>query len=198
MKIKSAKFITSAPDYPSCPPAKFQEFAFIGRSNVGKSSLLNMLTSKDGLAKVSGRPGHTKMINFFEINESWAMIDLPGYGFARRTADMQEKFNEFVSDYLCQRENLVCVFLLIDAKIPPQKSDLEFLEWLVGNEVRFVLVFTKTDKVKPNQLKKNMDAFLEELKSYASGDPLYFACSSKNGKGRVQILDFIDRSLKAN
>ena len=198
MKIKSAKFITSSPDYPMCPPPSMKEFAFIGRSNVGKSSLLNMLTSKEGLAKVSKRPGHTTMINFFEINEAWSLVDLPGYGYARRTQDMQDKFNEFVSDYLVLRETLVCVFLLVDSKIPPQQSDLEFLEWLVENEVRFALIFTKTDKVKPTAMKKNIDAFLAALKDFVEGVPPYFACSAKNGKGRVEILDFIDRALQVN
>ena len=198
MKIRSAKFITSSPDYPMCPEPKFKEFAFIGRSNVGKSSLLNMLTRKDGLAKVSQRPGHTTMINFFEINEEWTMVDLPGYGYARRTAQMQDNFNEFVSDYLCLRKGLVCVFLLIDSRIPPQKSDLEFLEWLVENEVRFVLVFTKTDKIKATPLKKNIAAFMSALEEFVDGEPPYFASSAKNGSGRVEVLNFIEQALEAN
>ncbi len=198
MKIRSAQFITSSPDYPGCPDLEPAEFAFIGRSNVGKSSLLNMLTNKQGLAKVSSKPGHTTLINFFNINDQWTMVDLPGYGYARRSAEQQEKFNEFVSDYIAQRPNLICVFLLIDCRIPPQQSDLQFLEWLVDHRIRFCLIFTKGDKVKPQQLKSNISDFLEAMHEFIQGVPPYFACSSKSGKGRGQILEFIEQSLRAN
>ena len=198
MKIRSAEFIISSPDFESCPELRNPEFAFIGRSNVGKSSLINMLTGKDGLAKVSGKPGHTTLINFFDIDEAWTLVDLPGYGYARRSARQQEDFNDFVSDYLAQREQLLCTFLLIDGKIPPQASDLLFLQWLVDSKLPFALIFTKGDKVKPAQLKANMSDFLESMHEFVQGVPPYFASSAKNGRGRGQILEFIGQALRAN
>ena len=197
MKVKTAEFVTSAPDYEGCPESDRPEFAFIGRSNVGKSSLINLLAGKQGLAKVSSKPGKTALINFFNINDSWTLVDLPGYGYARRSAEEQEKFNEFVSDYAAQRPNLACLFLLIDGKIPPQKSDLLFLQWIVEHEIRFCLIFTKGDRVKPTQLKKNIEAFMTEAQHFVAGTPKTIACSAKTGRGQGEILQFVDEVIRA-
>src|SRR5450432_379713 len=145
MKIKSAVFDVSAPDLESCPRWALPEFAFIGRSNVGKSSLINMLAERRELAKVSVTPGKTKLINFFVINDRWSLVDLPGYGYAEVAKKERNEFNKSVGDYLGERKNIYCVFVLIDSRLPPQRIDLEFLEWLVGRAVPFALVFTKMD-----------------------------------------------------
>src|SRR5688572_13502374 len=145
MNISSAIFDRSAPSLDSCPDESLPEFAFIGRSNVGKSSLLNMLAGKQGLARVSPTPGFTKLINFFTMNKRWRLVDLPGYGFAHVAREDSARFNQAVLDYLQHRKNLCLVFALIDSSLPPQKIDLEFVEWLTGNSVPYVLVFTKTD-----------------------------------------------------
>ena len=193
MKITSAEFITSACDLESCPESSFGEMAFIGRSNVGKSSLINFLADRNGLAKVSSTPGHTTLINFFRINDSWTLVDLPGYGYAKRSRDQQEEFNEFVSDYLVNRPNLICVFVLIDAKIPPQQLDLEYIEWVVDNQIPFALIFTKTDKAKPEALKKNIAKFKDALAERCDGLPKLFASSTKSKRGRVEVLEFIEK-----
>ena len=153
MRIQSAKFELSALSLDTCPASKLPEFAFIGRSNVGKSSLLNLLSNQNALARVSKTPGRTREINFFTINGNWSLVDLPGYGYAKASAADRERFNVFVSDYLVLRENLCCAFVLLDSRHQPQKIDLEFVRWLVDNEIPFALVFTKTDKVKPNVVK---------------------------------------------
>ena len=195
MKISSAKFITSAPDLESCPESSLGEVAFIGRSNVGKSSLVNFLAARKGLAKVSQTPGHTTMINFFLMNETWTMVDLPGYGYAKRSRADKSKFNEFVSDYLAKRPNLACLFVLIDSKIPPQTLDLEFIEWLVSCQIPFALIFTKADKTKPSPLKKNISAFLNALAERCDGTPSIFTCSSRLQTGRLEILGYIKKVL---
>src|SRR4028119_1454558 len=148
MKIKTAQFVTSALTIESCPPEKLPEFAFIGRSNVGKSSLLNMLTGQSGLAKVSATPGHTRMINFFLIDNAWTMVDLPGYGYAKTIKKDPQQFQAMVASYLSNRASLRCILVLIDSRLTPQQIDLEFVQWLIDNELPFVLVFTKSDKVK--------------------------------------------------
>ena len=198
MKIKSARFVTSARDLDSCPDSPLEEIAFIGRSNVGKSSLINFITQHEGLARVSSKPGHTVLINFFEINDSWTMVDLPGYGYARKSKAQREEFNEFVSDYLVNRLNLLSVFILIDAKLPPQKLDLEFVEWVVNCQIPFVLIFTKTDKTKPKRLQANIEAFKEALAERCDGEPKILTCSIKDYKSRVGILDFIDQTISAS
>jgi GTP-binding protein len=147
MKITSADYYTSALTLDACPAGDLPEFALIGRSNVGKSSLLNLLAGKKELARVSAKPGHTQMINFFTINKTWRLVDLPGYGFAKVAKKQRHQFNEFVSDFLVNRGSLRCVFLLIDGSIPPQPLDLQFAQWLISVGVPFVLVFTKIDKV---------------------------------------------------
>ena len=193
MKITSAEFIISAPNLGSCPESSLAEIAFIGRSNVGKSSLINFLCGRKGLAKVSGTPGHTTLINFFLMNQTWTMVDLPGYGYAKRSRAEKGKFNEFVSDYLANRPNLRCVFILIDSKISPQTLDLDFIEWVVGCQIPFALIFTKIDKTKAGALKKNIAAFMEALAERCDGEPNIFTCSSRADKGRVEIIDFINK-----
>jgi GTP-binding protein len=184
MNISSAIFERSAPDLDSCPDESLPEFAFIGRSNVGKSSLLNMLAGKDGLARVSPTPGFTKLINFFTINKTWRLVDLPGYGFAQVARKDKSKFNRAVADYLRNRPNLCCVFALIDSGLPPQQMDLEFVEWLTTHTVPFVLVFTKTDAAKPAAVQANMQAFTDRISGWYEKLPVVFTCSSTANHGR--------------
>ncbi len=196
MQIHSATFETSSPDYESCPESDLPEFAFIGRSNVGKSSLINALTHEKDLAIVSSKPGRTRLINFFLINRKWTLVDLPGYGYAKASGAHRQKFNEFVSDYLAQRKNLSCVFVLIDARHPPQNLDLEFTAWLVEYGIPFVLVYTKTDKVKMKVMEKNIQLFKEAMLEFCDGLPRIYKCSSKTGKGTKEILHFIGEAVR--
>ena len=195
MKILSAIFNGSAPDLNSCPDESLPEFAFIGRSNVGKSSLLNFLAGKSGLARVSRTPGLTKQINFFTMNESWRLVDLPGYGFAQVARQDKARFNEAVNDYLQQRPNLSCVFALIDSGLPPQKIDLEFIEWLASNGIPFVLVFTKTDKVGAAKVQANIAAFQERLSKCCGLAPAILTCSAKDRFGRAELLAVIKAAI---
>ena len=197
MQIHSAQFETSAPDFESCPESDLPEFAFIGRSNVGKSSLINTLTNKKDLAVVSRHPGRTRLINFFTINRNWSLVDLPGYGYAKASGQARNKFNEFVSDYLAKRENLCCVFVLIDSRHGPQNVDLEFVNWLIEYEIPLVLVYTKTDKVKPSVVQKNIELFKEAMSEFCDGLHRVYTCSAKTGKGRREILEFIDLAIKS-
>lgn len=197
MQIHSATFEISSPDFETCPESELQEFAFIGRSNVGKSSLINSLTNKRDLAVVSNTPGRTKLINFFLINKKWSLVDLPGYGYAKAAKKDRDKFNDFVSSYLVQRENLSCVFVLIDSRHKPQRLDLEFVSWMVDYKIPFVLVFTKTDKSSQSAVQKNIDLFTEEMSDFCNGLPRIFTCSSKKGTGRKEILSFIEQALAA-
>lgn len=195
MRIHSAKFELSALSLDTCPDSKLPEFAFIGRSNVGKSSLLNMLSNQAALARVSKTPGRTREINFFTINQSWSLVDLPGYGFAKASAADRARFNEFVSDYLRERENLYCAFVLIDSRHEPQRIDQEFVQWLVESEIPFALIFTKTDKVKPTTVKKNIALFREAMAEWSNGLPSIFTTSSKTRDGRRELLQFIDAAI---
>jgi GTP-binding protein len=198
MKIKTADFERSAPDLASCPQSVRPDFAFIGRSNVGKSSLINSLTQKKDLAKVSDLPGKTKLINFFLINNTWHLVDLPGYGFAKVTKEQRADFNESVADYLENRENLLCVFVLIDSNLPPQKIDLEFLEWLGSTPTPFVLVFTKADKLSATRAQANIDAFKKSIAGWWGDElPGIIVSSSKTKDGRSEILDVIAETLKS-
>ena len=197
MKIKSATFLTSAPDLESCPAPGLPEFAFIGRSNVGKSSLINMLSNRRDLAKVSATPGATRLINFFTMNKSWFLVDLPGYGFSKVKQSDRGKFQQSVSDYLSQRESLRCVFLLIDSRLTPQKIDLQFCEWLADGTVPFVLVFTKSDKSKASKIKANMAAFLTALAEIRDGEPRCFISSAKDGDGQREILGYVHEMLNS-
>ncbi|MEO6182168.1 MAG: ribosome biogenesis GTP-binding protein YihA/YsxC [Verrucomicrobiota bacterium] len=197
MNITSAAFNCSSPDLKSCPEENLPEFAFIGRSNVGKSSLLNALVRRKDLARVSKTPGFTKMINFFTINNSWRLVDLPGYGFAHVARENKEKFNEAVNDYLVNRENLFGVFVLIDSRHAPQKIDLEFVHWLGRKAVSIVLVFTKSDKTKPAQMQKNIELFKESISEWFEELPEIFTCSSVTKNGLPQLLEVIEEVLKS-
>ena len=197
MDISSAIFHCSAPDLDSCPAESLPEFAFIGRSNVGKSSLLNMLAGKEALARVSATPGFTKLINIFTINKTWRLVDLPGYGFAQVARKDRSQFNRAVADYLEHRPNLCCVFALIDSGLAPQKIDLEFVEWLTRHAVPYVLVFTKTDRGTPEEVLANIAAFTACIAGWFAELPNVFQCSSETGHGRSQLLGVISATLDA-
>ncbi len=191
MKIRSAEFVISNTDVSKCPTDSFPEYAFIGRSNVGKSSLLNMLTQQNKLAKTSGKPGKTQLINHFLINEQWYLVDLPGYGFAKASKSSRKKWKQFIADYLLNRENLMNTFILIDSRHEPQKNDLEFIAWCGEKRLPFSIVFTKTDKLSRNQLQKNVSLYKNELlKSWEELPPIFIS-SSVLQKGRDEILDYI-------
>jgi GTP-binding protein len=195
MNVTSAFFETSAPDLESCPAETLPEFAFIGRSNVGKSSLLNALAGKKGLARVSDTPGFTKLINFFVINNSWRLVDLPGYGFAKVAREDQSKFNRAVNNYLLNRPNLAALFILIDSRHPPQKIDLEFVHWLGGKGVPFVLTFTKTDAVSKAKVATNIDLFKESMAGWFESLPEIFTCSARTRDGVPELLAVVDEIL---
>jgi len=195
MQIKSAIFDLSAPDLDQCPPADLPEFAFIGRSNVGKSSLLNMLAGRKDLARVSLTPGFTKMINFFTMNNEWYLVDLPGYGFAKVARENSAKFNDAVTNYIAHRPTLACVFVLIDARHEPQGIDLEFVKWLGDRSTRFVLVFTKTDKTKPALLNENVALFRAQMALWWEEVPEMFTTSAVTGQGRHELLGYVERTL---
>jgi GTP-binding protein len=197
VQISSAIFDCSAPDLDACPDESLPEFAFIGRSNVGKSSLLNLLAGQDGLARVSPTPGFTKLINFFTINRTWRLVDLPGYGFAEGAKKDSARFNKAVARYLKHRTNLSLVFTLIDSGLSPQEMDLEFVEWLVRNAVPFVLVFTKTDKELPVTVQANIAAFMESISSWFEKPPAIFTCSAAKEMGRPELLKVIDEAITA-
>ncbi len=196
MKIKSAAFEISAPNLRSCPQWALPEFAFIGRSNVGKSSLINVLTERRELAKVSDAPGKTKLINFFVINGAWCLVDLPGYGYAEVGRQRRLEFNESVADFLSGRRNLRCVFVLIDSRLPPQPIDLEFLRWLETCVTPYALIFTKTDKQSAAQGRINIEVFKKAVSAWRSELPDSLAISSKTGAGRSDILGYISETLE--
>jgi len=191
MKIRTAEFITSAAEVARCPPWAHPELAFIGRSNVGKSSLINMLVHRRQLAKVSATPGKTQLLNFFLINEAWSLVDLPGYGFAKTSKTGKHQFNELVADYLATRANLIHTFVLIDARLEPQKIDLAFIEWLVGAPAPYSLVFTKADKQSPARNRESIARFLAALSHLRRPPAREFLCSSTKGTGREDVLRFI-------
>ena len=195
MQIKSAVFHISAPALEGAPDWERPEFAFIGRSNVGKSSMINMLTNKAALAKVSATPGKTQLLNFFVINETWCLVDLPGYGYAKIAKSEKINFNESVGDYIERRPNLRRVFVLIDSRLPPQRLDVDFIAWLVGRGVPFSLVFTKADKQSPAKTRKNAEIFVSSVAELVTTAPPMILSSSKNGSGRQEILRSIEQSL---
>jgi len=197
MNISSAIFDCSAPDLDSCPDESLPEFAFIGRSNVGKSSLLNLLSGKQGLARVSPTPGFTKLINFFTMSQGWRLVDLPGYGFAQVARQDRSQFNQAVADYLQHRTNLCCVFALLDSGLPPQAIDLEFVEWLARNAIPFVLVFTKTDKVAPGTVRANIEAFTDRISGWFEKPPAVFTCSATARQGRGALLGVVAEAMAA-
>ena len=194
MRIRTAVFETSAPGQSFYPPATLPEFAFIGRSNVGKSSLVNMLTRTAGLAKVSATPGRTRLLNFFRINDLWRLVDLPGYGYAAGPKKDKAEFQQAAVEYLAHRPNLACVFVLIDSRLPPQPIDLEFLGWLATCSVRSALVFTKVDK-QPKEVARSIAAFEEQLAKARLDVPEIFRSSSETQAGRGEILHAIEQIL---
>jgi GTP-binding protein len=195
VKIKSAVFEMSAPDLASSPAWALPEFAFIGRSNVGKSSLINMLTERRDLAKVSVTPGKTKLLNFFVINDRWSLVDLPGYGYAAVGHRERDEFNAAVSDYLEKRKNICCVMVLIDSRLPPQRIDLQFVTWLASCAVPHVLVFTKSDKQSDSRTRAQVDAFTQTLAQGMPELPHIFISSAKTKGGRGDLLGFIEQTL---
>ena len=197
MNISSVIFDRSAPDLESCPDESLPEFAFIGRSNVGKSSLLNMLAGEQGLARVSPTPGFTKLINVFTVDQCWRLVDLPGYGFAQGSRKNTLRFNRVVNDYLENRPNLCLVFALIESGLAPQEIDLEFVEWLVRHAVPFVLVFTKTDKVSAVTAQTNIAAFTDRISAWFEKLPAVFTCSAATRQGRQELLGVIDDEMTA-
>lgn len=197
MQIKSAKFVISNTDVRKCPEGNLPEYAFIGRSNVGKSSLINMLTNHKGLAMTSSTPGKTLLINHFLINEEWYLVDLPGYGFAQRGMAQREQLRQIIESYILGREQLVCLFVLIDCRHPAQKIDLEFMEWLGENGVPFTIIFTKTDKIGRGRLKENIKAYQEAMLGTWEELPPMMCSSSENKEGREEILDYIEEINKS-
>ena len=192
MEISNAEFIVSNTDVKKCPPGHLPEYAFIGRSNVGKSSLINMLTGRKGLAMTSATPGKTMLINHFLINDSWYIVDLPGYGYARRGMKGQEQIRTIIEDYILEREQMTNLLLLIDSRLEPQKIDMEFMEWLGENGIPFSIIFTKADKLKGGRLKMNINAYIRELRKQWEELPPYFVSSSEDRMGRTEILDYIE------
>ena len=194
MKINTAEFIISNSDVSKCPKEPLPEYAFIGRSNVGKSSLINMLTGRNSLAKTSGKPGKTQLINHFKINGNWYLVDLPGYGYARVSKSTKETFQKFITDYFERREQLVCAFVLIDIRLEAQKIDLEFINYLGEAEVPFCIVFTKADKISRGKVDQHVGAYRKALLANNWEEmPQYFVTSSIEGTGRDTLLDYIDQ-----
>jgi GTP-binding protein len=196
MLVKEARFVVSNSNYKSCPPPIIPEYAFIGRSNVGKSSLINMLSNHKGLAKTSVSPGKTQLTNHFLINEEWYLVDLPGYGYAKTSKKSREKWKIMIEDYLVNRENLVFTFVLIDLRIPPQNNDREIIDNFGESQLPLGLVFTKYDKLSKTEAEKNLSIYKKELhKNWEELPPIYVT-SSKTAMGRDEILDFIERTNK--
>ncbi|MGS2725224.1 ribosome biogenesis GTP-binding protein YihA/YsxC [Psychroserpens sp. BH13MA-6] len=191
MIIKTAEFIVSNSDVAKCPKNQLPEYAFIGRSNVGKSSLINMLTNHKNLAKTSGRPGKTQLINHFLINKNWFLVDLPGYGYARVSKTAKRKFQKFITDYFEKRQQLVSAFVLVDIRHEPQKVDLEFMEYLGLSQIPFSIIFTKADKLKPKAIERHVEEYCQELLKSWEELPNYFVTSSSKTMGREDVLDFI-------
>ena len=197
MKIKSASFVISNSDVSKCPKERLPEYAFIGRSNVGKSSLINMLTGQNKLAKTSGRPGKTQLINHFKINDNWFLVDLPGYGYARVSKTIKKTFQSFIKKYFLQREQLICSFVLVDSRHEPQKIDLEFMEFLGENGIPFCIVFTKSDKLKLSELNRNIQNYVKKMTSTIWEEmPPYFVTSATSANGKEELLNYIDNINK--
>ncbi|AXT60959.1 YihA family ribosome biogenesis GTP-binding protein [Aquimarina sp. AD10] len=192
MKISSAEFVMSNSDVAKCPKDKLPEYAFIGRSNVGKSSLINMLTDRKSLAKTSGKPGKTQLINHFIINKNWFLVDLPGYGYAKVSKSAKRVFQKFITAYFSKRTQLVSAFVLVDCRHEPQKIDLEFMQWLGENQIPFSIIFTKADKLTKTKLPIQIDVYIKEMLNYWEEMPNYFITSSSSGLGKDDVLNYIN------
>ena len=197
MHISSSEFVISNTDYKRCPEGRLHEFAFIGRSNVGKSSLINMLLQHPDLAKTSSKPGKTLLINHFLVNKQWYIVDLPGYGYAARGKKQVDKIQKIIEDYVLEREQMTNLFVLIDIRLEPQKIDLEFFEWLGENGVPFSIIFTKADKLSVGKAKANVDAYMKKLGEQWEELPPVFISSSEKKTGRTEILDYIESINKS-
>ncbi len=191
MEIKNSQFVISAPTVEKCPKDNKPEYVFIGRSNVGKSSLINMLCNHKGLAKTSATPGKTLLINLFLVNREWYLVDLPGYGYAKRSKSVQDQLQRMISSYILQRQQLVNVFVLIDIRHDPQKIDREFIDWLGVSSVPFSIVFTKADKLGPVKARQNAERWMESLRDTWETLPPYFITSSEKKTGRQEVIDYI-------
>ncbi|MGK7390030.1 MAG: ribosome biogenesis GTP-binding protein YihA/YsxC [Candidatus Cyclobacteriaceae bacterium M2_1C_046] len=196
MKVKTANFLTSSANYKQCPPPKRPEIAFIGRSNVGKSSLINMLTDRKQLAKISGRPGKTQLINHFEINESWYLVDLPGYGYAQVSQKKRLSWQKMITDYLLNRENLALLNILVDSRIDPQPIDIEFITWAGENLLPVAIILTKADKLSKNKQQASKAAWVRQLKHMWEEMPPLMISSSETKEGQDQILELIDMAVE--
>ena len=192
MEIKKSEFVISAPTVSKCPKDEKPEYAFIGRSNVGKSSLINMLCNHKNLAKTSATPGKTLLINHFIINNEWFLVDLPGYGFAKRSKTVQQKLEQMIASYILQRKQLINVFVLIDVRHEQQKIDRAFIDWLGESNVPFSIIFTKADKLGPGKARQNAQKWMEQLKDRWENLPPYYITSSEKKIGREEVLDYID------
>jgi GTP-binding protein len=192
MKIKSAEFLVSNTEVGKCPDSSLPEYAFIGRSNVGKSSLINMLTERKGLAKTSGRPGKTQLINHFLINNNWHLVDLPGYGYARVSKSTKKTFQKFITAYFEQRKQMLCAFVLIDSRHEPQAIDLEFMRWMGERGIPFYIIFTKADKLRPKALERNTEIYKSRMLETWSEMPEYFTTSAESDLGRDEVLNLIE------
>lgn len=191
MQIHSSQYLISSPNLKQCPAPDFPEYAFIGRSNVGKSSLINMLANRKQLARSSSTPGKTQLINYFLINQAWFFVDLPGYGYAKVSKSRRKQWGQMIEEYILGRTNLVYLFVLIDSRIPPQDIDLDFLNWLGHNQIPFVILFTKSDKLNPKQLQTSMQNFTHKLSATWAELPKLITTSAINKQGRAEILDLI-------
>lgn len=196
MEIKLAKFIISNTDHTKCPAPTMPEYAFIGRSNVGKSSLINMLVNRKNLAKTSGKPGKTQLINHFIINDTWYLVDLPGYGYATTSKDRRMEWEKFIRQYILNRKNLMCLMVLLDSRIAPQQIDTEFMDWLGENGISFVMVFTKIDKLSKKQFTDNVKHYKDEMSKNWDAMPDCFYTSAEKKTGRKELLDFIQEANK--
>lgn len=196
MEIKIAQFVVSNTDVTKCPAPTLPEYAFIGRSNVGKSSLINMICERKNMAKTSGKPGKTQLINHFIINDNWYLVDLPGYGYASVSKDKKENWVAFIQEYILKRENLMCLMVLVDSRLEPQKIDLEFMDWLGENGISFVIVFTKTDKLSKTKTANNIKHYEEEMGKSWDELPQRFYTSAEKSIGKVELLNFIEDANK--
>jgi len=194
MQIKQAEFVVSNSDVAKCPKELLPEYAFIGRSNVGKSSLINMLTGQNKLAKTSSKPGKTQLINHFKINQNWFLVDLPGYGYAKVSKQSKQKFQQFITDYFEQREQLISAFVLVDVRHEPQKIDLNFFAYLGENSIPFAIVFTKADKLSKSNINRNVAIYQKKLLADVWEEmPPYFVTSSESGLGKENLLEYIEQ-----